>query len=140
PTNFGGAWLAVASTSGGLSSQQSASVAVTVTLLPGLTPNTYTGTITITGTDGSGHSAIGSPQVIPVNLTVQAACTIAATPVALSFVGVAGQPNPATQPVRITASGTCTNPLKWKVAITNGTWLTAKPTSGTVSLTTSAKT
>ena len=133
-TSFGGAWLAVSSTSGSLTSSQSVSVNVTATVLSGLTPNTYTGMVTITGKDSTGLSALGSPQSIPVNFKVLPPCTIAAAPPALSFAGVVAQPNPAAQPATITASGTCTHPLSWK-ATPSAAWITTTPASGSVSLT-----
>ncbi|HLQ30355.1 MAG TPA: hypothetical protein VK140_14070 [Ktedonobacteraceae bacterium] len=133
-TNFGGAWLSALPAAGSLSSHQPASVNVTATALNGMTPNTYTGMVTITGTDGSGHGVPGSPQAIPVNFTVLAPCSIAGTPRALNFMGAVGQPNPATQPATITASGTCLHTLDWAASISNAPWLTATPASGTVNL------
>jgi hypothetical protein len=138
-TNFGGAWLAVSSTAGGLTSSHSVSVNVTATVLPGLTPNTYTGMVTITGTNSAGHSAIGSPQSIPVNFTVLPPCTIAAAPPALSFAGVAGQSNPAAKVATISAAGTCTHPLNWQ-ATPSAAWITTTPASGSVSLSASSTT
>jgi len=137
-TNFGGAWLSVAPASGILTSHQSATVNVSVILLNGLTPITYTGMVTITGTDGSGHITPGSPQMIPVNFVVQAPCTIVGTPSALSFAGVVGQPTPLTQAATISASGTCTHTLNWTASTGNTTWLTRSPTSGTVSVNSSS--
>ncbi len=133
-TNFGGAWLSVAPASGILTSHQSATVNVSVKLLNGLTPNTYTGMVTITRTDGSGHTTPGSPQMIPVNFVVQAPCTIIGTPSALSFAGLVGQPTPLTRAATISASGTCTHTLNWTASAGNTTWLTTSPTSGTVSV------
>lgn len=137
-TSFGGAWLAVSSNSGSLASSQSISVNVTATIISGLTPNTYTGTVTITGTASTGSSAIGNPQSIPVSFKVQPPCTIAAAS-ALTFTGVAGQANLAAQQAAITANGTCANPLNW-IATPSATWITTIPASGSVSLSASSTT
>lgn len=133
-TNVGGAWLAVSASRGTLAAQQSATVSVLVSILPGLTPNLYTGMVTISGVDSNGHTVVGSPQVIPVNFTLAPPCTIAGTPAALTFAGVVGQPNPATQAVTIAAGGTCVHKLNWSASISGASWLSATPASGSVSL------
>jgi hypothetical protein len=138
-TAIGGAWLAINSVTGKIAPHQSTPITVTATLLGTLTAGTYTGTITIAGTDSQSHPANGSPLSIPVNFVVQPPCAVAATTPSLTFQGVAGGANPAAQSAKITASGACVNALNWtaKTAITTpagGTWLTATPT-GKVSLT-----
>ena len=142
-TTIGGAWLSVTASSGALASQQSVQVRIKVALAT-LVPGTYNGMITITGTDSSNHPAAGSPQTIPVTFVVQAPCAITATPPALTFQGVVGQPRPAAQPVTIAAGGACINALNWTAttatATAGGTWLSATPASGTVGLTTSSAT
>jgi Viral BACON domain len=139
-TNFGGTWLSIAPAAGTLASHQSKTMNVTVAFLNDLTPNTYTGMVTITGTDGSGHPAPGSPQSIPVSFTVLAPCTLAGTPSALSFAGVIGQPSPPAQQTTITASGACTHPLHWTASTSDAAWLTATPSSGTVGINSTATT
>ena len=139
-TNFGGTWLSVTPLTGNLASHQSATVNVPVILLNGLTPNTYTGLVTITGSDGSGHSTPGSPQVIPVNFAVLAPCTVTGAPSALNFAGVIGQPAPPTQAATISASGVCTHTLNWTASTGNAAWLTISPTSGSVSVNSAAAT
>ncbi len=126
-------WLNVAPTSGSLTSQQSATLTVTAAQLNTLVPGTYNGTVTITGTDGAGHTVPGSPQVIPVSFVVQAACTMTAGPAALAFTGVAGQTAPAPQFITITASGTCTHTVEWTATpAANANWLQPSPVSGIV--------
>ncbi|TMD59242.1 MAG: hypothetical protein E6I91_20710 [Chloroflexi bacterium] len=133
-TNFGGAWLSVDPARGNLASHQSRVVNLTVSLLSGLTPNIYTGMLTITGTDSSGHPVPDSPQIIPVNFNVLAPCTITGAPSALDFAGVVGQPNPPAQMATISASGTCPHRLNWTASTGNARWLTATPSSGSVSI------
>src|SRR5579884_3114458 len=142
-TSTGAPWLSISTTSGSLSSGQSASITVTAILLQSLSPGTYTGTITFNATDGSGNPAMGSPQSIPVTFVVQPPCAIGATPLALNFTGIVGQANPATQAVNIAASGTCAHALNWTASVntsSGGTWLSASPASGTVSLSASSST
>ncbi|MFL5624529.1 MAG: BACON domain-containing protein, partial [Ktedonobacteraceae bacterium] len=138
-TNFGGSWLSVTRTSGNLATHVSADVGVGVSVLAGLTPNTYTGAITVTATDSAGRPAVGSPQLIFVTFIVLPACTISVAPAALNFAGVSGQADPAAQAATITAHGTCTHTLIWTVS-TNSPWITATPTSGSVSLSAASRT
>lgn len=143
-TTVGGAWLAVTPSRGNLASKQAVSLNVTASVLAGLIPGTYTGTITIAGKDGAGNAVAGSPQTIAVTFVVQPPCTIAATPVALTFAGVAGQSNPAAQNATIKATGTCKHTLNWAATVATtpagGTWLKATPASGTVNLSTASAT
>ncbi len=144
-TTVGGAWLSVTPSRGTLTLQQSVQIKIKVSLLATLIPGTYNGMITITGTDSSNNPAAGSPQTIPVTFVVQAPCAITVTPPALAFQGVIGQSRPAAQPVTIAAGGFCgANALNWTATTATtpagGTWLSAKPSSGTVDLTTSSAT
>ena len=138
-TAIGGAWLAITPATGTLASSLSAPINVKAKLLRTLTAGTYTATITITGTDSLGHPAAGSPLLIPVSFVVQMPCALTSTTPALTFAGVTGQPNPAAQAATITASGACVNALTWTATTATtppgGTWLTATPATGTVSLT-----
>ena len=138
-TTVGGAWLAVSPSSGTLTANQSVKLSATATVLGTLTPSTYTGSITVTGTGGTATPVTGNPQTIPVSLTINAACTATATPTALTFIGGSAQPVPAAQAITITAAGACANPLNWTATVTttpaNGTWLNATQISGTVTLT-----
>ncbi len=138
-TSFGGNWLRVSSANGHLAAQQSASVNVAAIVLSGLLANTYTGTVTISGTDGSGQTIPGSPQSIPITFTVLPACTLAVNTSTLSFTGVAGQSNSTVEPITITANGTCSHALTW-TASSSTSWISTTPASGTVSLTSSATT
>lgn len=138
-TTVGGAWLAVSPASGNLAPNRTAAVTITSTPLASLVPGTYNGTITITGTDDAEHAAPGSPQTIPVTFIVQAPCTVAVAPTDLTFAGTVGQAAPlAPQTAKITTPGACTHPLKWATTVaTNpagGTWLTATPATGKVSI------
>ena len=138
-TTIGGAWLGISPVSGTIAPHLTGRITVTRTILSTLTGGTYTGTITIVGTDSSGHPAYGSPISIPVNLVVQATCSVVATPLALNFLGVVGGVNPVAQSLAITTRGACANALTWTattavVTPAGGTWLTAT-LAGTVSST-----
>jgi hypothetical protein len=134
--SVGGAWLSVTPTAGTLAAGQSTTINVAVTTLTSLVPGTYNATITITGTDGEGNQAGGSPQTIAVTFTVQAPCTISAVPATLAFTSVVGQATPPdAQPVTITASGACADALTWTATVSSGaTWLSLTPTTGTATL------
>ncbi|MEO8971019.1 MAG: hypothetical protein ABI406_05380 [Ktedonobacteraceae bacterium] len=136
-TSIGGAWLTIAPDSGTLTGDQSATISVNAMEQSGLAPGTYTGTITITGTDSFGQPVNGSPQTIPVSFTVLPPCTISATPAALSFTGISGQPAPPAQNASISASGTCQHALTW-TASTSSAWLSVSPSAGSLSLKSSA--
>ena len=134
-TAIGGAWLAITPLTGTIAPHLSTPITVTAKLLATLTAGTYTGTITITGTDRLGHPANGSPLLIPVNFVVQAPCSVTATTPALVFQGVAGGANPATQTITVSVIGACTgNVTVTPTAIlASGTgWLAVSPSPATV--------
>lgn len=131
-TAIGGAWLGITPMIGTIAPNLSTLITVTATPLGTLTAGTYTGTVTITGTDNQGHPANGSPLSIPVNFVVQTPCSVVANAPTLSFKAVVGGANPVAQSMNITASGACVHPLTWTATTTTtpagGTWLTATPT------------
>ena len=134
-TDVGGSWLAISPVTGMLSAHQSASLTVSATLLPSLTPDLYNGMITITGFDSTGNPAPSSPQQIPITFRVQGACSIAVAPTTLSFTGAASQSGAETRVVTINANGACGHRLDWIATVTTsdgGTWLTTTPTTGQV--------
>ena len=136
-TTVGGAWLSVTPATGVLASQKSTTLTVTVTVLKTLIPGTYTGSVTITGKDSTGHIAAGSPQTLPITFTVKAPCSLSTPLPALTFQSVLGQAAPLPQQITLTAAGACANALNWSAAVATvpagGTWLTATPATGTVS-------
>jgi Viral BACON domain len=132
-TAIGGNWLGITTVTGAIDRNQSTLISVTATPLRTLTTGTYTGTITITGTDKLGNPANGSPLSIPVNFVVQAPCSVTSTPPALNFQGVAGGAKPVAQSVTIAASGACVHALDWTAKAAGGAWLTGTP-AGTVSV------
>ena len=67
-TATSGGWLTVYPATGILMAHQSSFFNVTASILSTLAPGSYKGTVTVTGTDGNGHPASGSPQLIPVSL------------------------------------------------------------------------
>jgi Viral BACON domain len=137
-TTVGGAWLTAAPSTGVLASHQTATVTVTVTLLKTLIPGTYTGSVTVVGKNSGGLAAAGSPQTLPVTFIVQAPCSISTPLPALVFQSTIGQPAPAPQQIGISAIGACANPVSWSATVATvpagGTWLTATPATGTVSV------
>jgi hypothetical protein len=137
-TTVGGAWMTVTPPSGVLTSHQTATITVTVTVLITLVPGSYTGTVTISAKDTHGLAAAGSPQTLPVAFIVQSPCSLSTPVPALVFQSVIGQPAPPPQPITIDAAGACANALSWSATVATvpagGTWLTATPATGTVSV------
>jgi hypothetical protein len=139
-TAVGGNWLTLTPASGSLGLGQSATVSVNVATLNTLVAGTYKGTITVTGTDGTGKQVGGSPQTIAVTFVVQSPCAITVTPTPLTFTSIAGQATPlAAQALSVAAGGACANTLNWTATATTaagGNWLTVTPASGTATLNT----
>ena len=131
-TSAGGSWLTVSPASGILTSKQSVALSIGASLGT-LVPGTYTGTVALSGTDGAGHAAVGSPQMIQVSFVVSAPCSVTMLPTALTFVGVTGQTTVTPQPVTLTASGACADPLSWS-AVSSSAWLVPTATTGGFSL------
>ncbi len=132
-TSIGGNWLSVTPASGSLTGHSSTALSVSVAQLSTLTPGTYNGTVTLTGTDETGHSVPGGLQVIPVSFVVQGACTITTRPAALTFTSIVGQVAVAPQPLTIAASGACTHGVTW-TATSAASWLIPTPATGTATL------
>ncbi len=139
-TTIGGAWLAVAPTSGKLTAHQSTSLAVQVSLLKSLVAGTYNGIITISGTDQTGHAIAGNLQTLPVTFVVQDACTLLPSSATLNFVGALDQIAPPTQAITLQAYGACNHSLNWTITANttsaNEAWLIASPAKGTATLAT----
>jgi hypothetical protein len=124
-TATSGGWLTVYPAAGILMAHQSALFNVTASVLPTLAPGAYKGAVTVIGTDGYGHLASGSPQVIPVSLLVQPACTFTVSPGMLNFTGISGQATLVSQQVALLTDPSCTHKLSWTATTSGGTWLSA---------------
>ena len=116
----GGAFLTIIS---GASGTTTGSIRIAANMA-GLTPNTYSGGITIT------PSGSGALVVIPVTLTISAAPppppapTLSVTPTALTF----SSPGPAQQTISPTSSGPA---IHYTTAVVSGApWLSAAPAAG----------
>ena len=124
-TTTGGAWLTVYPSTGILMAHQSSSFNIVASVLPTLVPGTYNGTVTISGTDGYGQPASGSPQIIPVSLLVQPACTFTTSSGALKFTGTSRQAAAVNQQVALRINPSCTNKLNFTATTSGGDWLSA---------------
>ncbi|HEY6287792.1 MAG TPA: hypothetical protein VIX20_19150 [Ktedonobacteraceae bacterium] len=135
-TAKGGAWLGISSTSGSILPQVSSTITVTAKMLRTLTAGTYTGTITITGTDSTGLPAAGSPLLIPVSFVVQAPlCILQAPSVAAETFSAEAGSNPKKQAFTVGVTGNCTGKVIVNPTATmaSGTgWLAVSPASATV--------
>ena len=125
-TNSGGAWLAVASSSG--VTTPSAPATLIVTASPGsLAAGTYSGTITITG-DGSSVKA-------PVTLSISAPKSVLLlSQSGLTFTAVAqgGVPLPQSFGILNTGQGSMSWTASAQTLSGGNNWLNISPTSGTV--------
>jgi uncharacterized protein (TIGR03437 family) len=97
-----------------------------------LSQGTYVGTVSI-----SSPGAAGSPQAIPVTLTVSSTASISVTPAALTFNYQAGGATPAAQTVQVAASsGTLPFTAAAATNGNSGNWLavSANTTSGILTI------
>lgn len=119
-------WLCVSPSGGTIAAGKTGTLTVNVDA-SSLSPGTYSGLITLEGTDSSGHPASGSPQTITVNLVVQPPCTLTQPSLSsLAFTVVKDERSPAPQPALITGSGNCAWPLQIAAAVSPGApWLPA---------------
>jgi len=114
-------WLSLFPTSGTLTDgSDKVQVQVTITDLP---PDTYTATITVTGT------ADNSPQTVSVTLVVKElpSAILEVTPLSLDFLAEKGEANPPPQGIRIQNVGG--REMAWHV-FSDPDWLTASPNAG----------
>lgn len=128
-TVSGGTWLRVTPSSG------PGGITVSVFVDPaGLAQGSYQGVVRVTGANGDGSAAVGSPKVINVTLNVGAPGNpaLGVSSEFLSFSAVQGGAAPSPQVVSITNQGS--GSLQWTAQVkTNngGNWLNLSATSGT---------
>ncbi len=135
-TGNGGKWLTVSPDAGKIDAHQTISLHINAQTLDGMVPDTYAGTISITGTDEQGHTVAGSPQNIPVSEVVNGNCVLAATPSTLTFTSVAGQSAPSDQSITLAVGQGCNNNLHWTAQVAGdngGKWLTTSSSTGSIS-------
>ncbi|MEO7018967.1 MAG: hypothetical protein ABI234_02315 [Ktedonobacteraceae bacterium] len=113
----GGNWLSISQSSGSTPAQPRINVNTA-----GLTPGTYTGTLTFTAHAGQ--------QIVPVSLNIiPITCTLTAQSM-LAVQGIAGQSSQSSQNATLGSTGDCPNALNWTSMATintpsGGTWLSA---------------
>jgi uncharacterized protein (TIGR03437 family) len=120
-------WLFV-TPSGNATTPQNVSVLITPS---GLSPGTYTGTITI-GSGASSPPSLLANVSIPITLVVNPNVTVAVSPTGpLSFTMAQNGPVPAAQTLTLTSSGGSGATFSATVQqVTGGTWVQVSPTSG----------
>jgi hypothetical protein len=126
-------WLSVSPTRGTISSAQIMQLVVSASSA-GLPVGNYSTQITVTATDNSGNQAQGSPQTIPVILTILPGCSFQVTPASLSFTAKFSQPKPESQDLSLAIAGSCPQSISWTANVNTGShsWLSLSATSGTV--------
>ncbi len=125
-------WLSITPIGGTIVAGQTMQITVSVNAA-GLAPGNYTTQFTVTATDSSGKQVQGSPQTIPVTLTVLPACSLQVAPSSLSFTASLLQPNPLAQNIVLQERGNCVWPISWTASVNAGSqkWLIISATSGT---------
>ncbi len=117
-TTSGGNWLSVSPVSGQTPATLSVSVNTT-----GLSPGTYTGTITLTPPTGA-----GGPLQVPVTLTVNASPSLTVTPSSIAFYYQIGGALPAQQTLSLATPGAS---IGFSISATSqSNWLVVTPVSG----------
>jgi uncharacterized protein (TIGR03437 family) len=119
----GASWLSVSPTTQ-VTTPNNLTASVNIT---GLTPNTYTGTITLTPTL-SGNTG----TAITVSLVVSAEPTLQVSPGTLTFNMVQGGSLPTAQPITVSASNGGSIPFSIAIGPSGNAWLSA-PASGNTS-------
>ncbi len=131
-TTLPAGWLLLSPAAGALGPGASQPMTASIDLT-GLPAGTYTGTIDVSDPD---PNVTNSPQTVFVTLNVLTPPTIALDPTSLTFDVPTGGPNPASQQVGVSNTGTGT--VNWTASVAAGApWLSLSPTSGSVTAVTS---
>lgn len=125
-TNTGGAWLAVTAPNG--ATPQTLTVSIVPSVLSTLTPNNYTGQITLTSAQAG-----DSPLTVPVTLTVSALPSLTTAPSSLSANYTIGGSVPTFPQVSVGTTGS--SPLTGVSASTTTPWLSVTQSSTTTPVT-----
>lgn len=126
-------WLSISSTGGAINPAQTTQLVVDVAGAS-LAAGQYSTQITLSATDNSGNQVQGSPQTIPVLLTVLPGCSFQVTPGSLSFTATFSLPRPPGQSIVLTiVGGSCPKSVSWTASVnaSNQGWLILSATSGT---------
>ena len=128
-------WLCATPDSGSIPPQSSQQITVSINSNNPL-PGAYLGALVFSA-PGPGGTEL--TQTVAVSLTVQPHCGLVTNSGYLSFTAVQGQTNPGNQSLGLNATASCAGaPLNWKATLTSSyNWLSATPTSGTLTGTTS---
>ena len=117
--------------SGGIIAPRQTGQAIVNAKTLGAPAGSYTGQISISGSDASGNNAGGSPLSIMANVSVQAPCTLAPpSSSSLAFTATQGGGDPVPQGFVLTASGNCAGAVGWKVSQALPSWLNLSSSSG----------
>ncbi len=131
-TQFANSWLGATPSGGIVQPNQQGQLVVSVSA-NGLAAGSYSGQISLEGSDGKNGAASGSPQAIAITFKVNDACKLSPpSNTLLGFRGVQGSANPNPQTFTLTATGNCNWPVYWSTTV-NATdaWIKVSPASGT---------
>jgi Viral BACON domain len=121
-------WLSTGATSGIVAPGSTEEVVVKVNS-QSLLPGTYTSSLKFV--TASGYTALNSPQLVNVTLTVQPRCSILLSTGSLTFTAIAGQSSTGNQVLSLTGSASCSNVMSWHTTSTVP-WLAITPTDGQI--------
>ncbi|GCE14340.1 hypothetical protein KTT_41990 [Tengunoibacter tsumagoiensis] len=131
-------WLSAQQTSG-IITPSSTSIVRIKAHSQHLLPGTYLSNLIFSTSEG--HSALNSPQIVSVSLTVQRLCGLSLNTGSLTFNAVSGLQNPVGQSLTFTANSSCLNypTISWS-ATSSSSWLSLTAKSGQLRGVTSAVT
>ncbi|GCF09331.1 BACON domain-containing protein [Dictyobacter arantiisoli] len=92
-----------------------------------LLPGTYTSVLTFV--TQSGQSALNSPQLVTITLTVQPRCGLTVSTGMLTFNALAGQASIGNQVLSLMGNASCSGSVNWN-ATSSARWLAIAPASG----------
>lgn len=121
-------WLSVEPLQGAVSAKSSGIIVMSVQVSQ-LPPGTYTGALSISGTNAAGRPLQNSPQTLTVTVLVQLPCTLQAAPATLTFTSSLLQPNPPGQTITVKASGSCATPVSWTTSV-DASWVQLSSSAG----------
>lgn len=129
-------WLCATRDTGAILARSSQQISVSVNS-SSLLPGAYQGELLFSAPGASDPS-----QAVSVSLTVQPRCALVTNSGYLTFTAVQGQPDPGNQSIGLNATASCAGepPLNWKASLSSSSsynWLSASPTSGKLTGTTS---
>lgn len=128
-------WLALAPTSGLLTSSLPEGTITANVDLSNLNPGTYSTAVTMSAIDAMGVPVQDSAQTFVVTLTIQQPCTLQLLPIGGLVFSAAQSTSPASQTVTVNTVGSCASGVAWTASTdpASRAWLSLSANSGLAS-------